>query len=128
MSLRRIQVRASIERRYVFKWGLLQDPGCESMCLRLKRSGKCDKILISLISTVTTITINLTAPLFDSGSIDVPHSTTHLVAMSSNMCEFSEGLMPHPVCTAEYIKKSRWPVVHPSAVKSSCLIVFFKKH
>ena len=66
--------------------------------------------------------INLSVPLFDPGPIEHPHIPIHLAAVNAYMCqvagEVADGVRPHPVCTADYIRDVMWPAVRVGAARS----------
>ena len=66
--------------------------------------------------------INLSVPLFDPGPIEHPDIPIHLAAVNAYMCqvagEVADGLRPHPVCTADYIRDVMWPAVRRGAARS----------
>ena len=116
------QVRAHIERRYGLKWSPA-GPWMREYVLAVKEIWRAWQNSEQPDFSGQHYNINLTVPLFDPGPIDTPYIPIHLAAVNSYMCEVagevSEGLRPHPVCTAEYIKKVMWPGVHRGAAKSS---------
>lgn len=67
-------------------------------------------------------TINLSVPLFDPGPIEHPAIPIHLAAVNPYMCqvagEVADGVRPHPVCTAQYIREVMWPAVRAGAARS----------
>jgi probable F420-dependent oxidoreductase len=122
------QVRAHIERRYGFKW-TPAGPWMREYVLAVKEIWRAWQNSDQPNFSGQHYNINLTVPLFDPGPIDVPHIPIHLAAVNPYMCEVagevSEGLRPHPVCTAGYIENVMWPAVHRGAAKSSRSIVDF---
>ena len=66
--------------------------------------------------------INLSVPLFDPGPLEHPHIPIHLAAVNAYMCqvagEVADGMRPHPVCTAQYIREVMWPAVAAGAARS----------
>jgi probable F420-dependent oxidoreductase len=122
------QVRAHIERRYGFKWAPA-GPWMREYVLAVKEIWRAWQNSDQPNFSGQHYNINLTVPLFDPGPIDVPHIPIHLAAVNPYMCEVagevSEGLRPHPVCTADYIKNVMWPAVHRGAAKSSRSITDF---
>jgi probable F420-dependent oxidoreductase len=116
------QVRAHIERRYGLKWSPA-GPWMREYVLAVKEIWRAWQNSEQPDFSGQHYNINLTVPLFDPGPIDTPDIPIHLAAVNSYMCEVagevSEGLRPHPICTAEYIKNVMWPAVHRGAAKSS---------
>ena len=59
--------------------------------------------------------LNLVVPLFDPGPIEHPHIPIHVAAVNEYMCqvagEVAQGVRPHPVCSAAYIKDVMLPAL-----------------
>jgi alkanesulfonate monooxygenase SsuD/methylene tetrahydromethanopterin reductase-like flavin-dependent oxidoreductase (luciferase family) len=57
--------------------------------------------------------LNLMVPLFDPGPSAQPDIPIHIAVVSPYMCgvagEVADGLRPHPVCTAKYIREVMLP-------------------
>jgi probable F420-dependent oxidoreductase len=63
--------------------------------------------------------LNLIVPLFDPGPIEYPQIPIHLAAVNAYMCqvagEVADGVRPHPVCTAAYIREVMLPALRRGA-------------
>jgi probable F420-dependent oxidoreductase len=59
--------------------------------------------------------LNLVVPLFNPGPIEHPRIPVHLAAVNAYMCqvagEVGDGVRPHPVCTASYIRDVMVPAL-----------------
>ncbi len=66
--------------------------------------------------------ISLSVPLFDPGPLDHPDIPIHLAAVNAYMCqvagEVADGVRPHPVCTAHYIREVMWPALRVGAARA----------
>jgi probable F420-dependent oxidoreductase len=114
------QVRAHIERRFGFKW-YAAGPWMREYVLAVKEIWRAWQQSEQPNFKGQHYNINLTVPLFDPGPIDFPNIPIHLAAVNPVMCrvagEVADGLRPHPVCTAEYIRNVMWPAVHKGMAK-----------
>jgi probable F420-dependent oxidoreductase len=66
--------------------------------------------------------LNLLVPLFTPEPIDDPAIPIHLAAVNPYLCqvagEVADGVRPHPVCTAQYIREVMLPAVRKGATKT----------
>jgi probable F420-dependent oxidoreductase len=66
--------------------------------------------------------LNLMVPLFDPGPIAQPDIPIHIAAVNPYMCgvagEVADGVRPHPVCTAKYVREVMLPAVAAGAVRT----------
>ena len=66
--------------------------------------------------------LDLTVPLFVPAPLDHPDIPIHLAAVKPGLCkvagEVADGVRPHPVCTADYMKKVMLPAAAAGAAKS----------
>lgn len=112
------QVKGHIERRYGMKWSA---PGpwmreyvqaVRALWAAWQSGGKLD-------FRGKHYQLNLLVPLFTPAPIEHPEIPIHLAAVNAYMCqvagEVADGLRPHPVCTAQYIREVMLPAVHKGA-------------
>ena len=66
--------------------------------------------------------LNLTVPLFVPGPLDHPRIPIHLAAVKPALCsvagEVANGVRPHPVCTAGYMREVMLPAAQRGAEKA----------
>lgn len=66
--------------------------------------------------------LDLTVPLFVPAPLDHPDIPIHLAAVKPGLCkvagEVADGVRPHPVCTADYMKKVMLPAAAVGAARS----------
>ena len=114
------QVRGHIQRRFGFKWSapgpwMREYVGAVREIWRAWQTGEQPSFHGDHYD------ISLTVPLFDPGPIEHPQIPIHLAAVNSYMCEVAgevaDGIRPHPVCTADYIREVMWPAVRKGAEK-----------
>ena len=115
------QVKGHIERRFGFEWSppgpwMREYIGAIRALWHAWQSGGQPRFYGKHYQ------ITLTVPLFDPGPIDYPSIPIHLAAVNPYMCrvagEVADGVRPHPVCTAQYIKEVMLPAVRAGAVRA----------
>jgi probable F420-dependent oxidoreductase len=66
--------------------------------------------------------LDLTVPLFVPAPVDHPNIPIHLAAVKPGLCkvagEVADGVRPHPVCTADYMREVMLPAAAAGALKS----------
>lgn len=114
------QVRAHIERRYGFKWSA-PGPWMREYVEALRAIWQAWQHGEQPAFHGQHYDISLSVPLFDPGPIEHPDIPVHLAAVNPYMCqvagEVADGLRPHPVCTAEYIRDVMWPAARRGAAR-----------
>jgi probable F420-dependent oxidoreductase len=66
--------------------------------------------------------LDLTVPLFVPAPVDHPNIPIHLAAVKPGLCkvagEVADGVRPHPVCTADYMREVMLPAAAAGALKA----------
>jgi probable F420-dependent oxidoreductase len=112
------QVKGHIERRFGFHWSA-PGPWMREYILAIRAVWESWQNRTPLDFNGQHYRLNLIVPLFDPGSIDHPHIPIHVAAVNEYMCqvagEVADGVRPHPVCSAAYIKDVMLPSLHSGA-------------
>ena len=115
------QVRGHIERRYGMQWSAA-GPWMREYVQAVRAVWLGWQQGQQPIFCGQHYKINLSVPLFDPGPLEHPHIPIHLAAVNAYMCqvagEVADGIRPHPVCTAQYIRDVMWPAVQAGAARS----------
>ena len=115
------QVKGHIERRYGMKWSA-PAPWMREYVQAVRAVWDCWQNGTSLSVQGEHYNINLMVPLFNPGPIEHPNIPIHLAAVNPMMCqvagEVADGIRPHPVCSAEYIRDVMTPALHRGAAKA----------
>ena len=112
------QVKGHIERRFGFHWSA-PGPWMREYILAIRAVWESWQNRTPLDFNGEHYRLNLIVPLFDPGPIDHPHIPIHVAAVNEYMCqvagEVADGVRPHPVCSAAYIKDVMLPSLHRGA-------------
>ena len=112
------QVKGHIERRFGFHWSA-PGPWMREYILAIRAVWESWQNRMPLDFNGEHYRLNLIVPLFDPGPIDHPHIPIHVAAVNEYMCqvagEVADGVRPHPVCSAAYIKDVMLPSLHSGA-------------
>ncbi|MGR8918998.1 MAG: TIGR03617 family F420-dependent LLM class oxidoreductase [Gammaproteobacteria bacterium] len=115
------QVRGHIQRRYGMRWSA-PGPWMREYVQALRAVWQAWQHGEQPRFAGEHYTIDLTVPLFDPGPIDDPAIPVHLAAVNPYLCEVAgevaDGVRPHPVCTADYIREVMWPAVRRGAARA----------
>lgn len=115
------QVKGHIERRYGLKWS---PPGTwmREYVLALRAIWNAWQNGGPLEVRGEHYNISLLVPLFTPAPMEHWRIPVHLAAVNPYMCqvagEVADGVRPHPVCTAEYIREVMLPAVQKGAAKA----------
>lgn len=114
------QVRGHIERRYGFHWAP-PGPWMREYIEAVREIWDAWQHARQPAHHGAHYDITLTVPLFDPGPIEHPAIPIHVAAVNTYMSEVAgevaDGLRPHPMCTAAYIRDLMWPAVRRGAAK-----------
>lgn len=112
------QVRGHIERRYGMRWSA-PGPWLREYVQAVRAVWDCWQHGTPLRHQGEHYRLSLMVPLFQPGPIEHPRIPIHLAAVNAYMCqvagEVADGLRPHPVCTADYIRTVMLPAAHKGA-------------
>jgi len=117
------QVKGQNERRYAAPWTAAPGP-------RLREYLQCMHAMFETFQGGGTphafegkhYKFNLMPEFFNPGPIPHPHVPIHLAAVNPYMCrlagEVSDGIFPHPICTAPFIRETMLPALQAGARKA----------
>lgn len=115
------QVRGHIERRYGLRWSA-PGPWMREYVAAVREIWRAWQAGRQPSFHGDHYDISLTVPLFDPGPIAHPDIPVHLAAVNPYMCqvagEVADGVRPHPVCTAEYIRDVMLPAAARGAARA----------
>ena len=115
------QVKAHIERRYGIKWSA-PGPWMREYVQAVHAIWHAWQNGEQPALHGEHYEISLNVPLFDPGPIAHPKIPVHLAAVNTYMCrvagEIADGLRPHPVCTADYIREVMLPAARTGAARA----------
>ena len=115
------QVKGHIERRFGMKW---QAPGpwMRDYVLALRALWDSWQHGTRLDFHSPHYDLSLQVPLFTPDPIEHPAIPVHLAAVNAYLCqvagEVADGVRPHPVCTAHYIREVMWPALRRGAARA----------
>lgn len=114
------QVKGHNERRYGVPWTTPVGP-------RMREYIQCLRAIFKTFQNIAQPTFfegrhyryTMAPPVLTAGPIDHPHIPIHLGTVSPYLARLSgelcEGIFPHPVCTARYIREKLMPMVEAGA-------------
>lgn len=112
------QVKGHIERRFGFKWSA-PGPWMREYVQAMRAVWDSWQHGAKLDFNGEHYRLDLVVPLFNPGPIEHPRIPIHLAAVNEYMCqvagEVADGVRPHPVCTAEYIRDVMTPALRRGA-------------
>lgn len=112
------QVRGHIERRFGMKWSAA-GPWMREYVQAMRAVWESWQNGTPLDFAGDHYRLNLIVPLFDPGPIEHPEIPIHLAAVNPYMCqvvgEVADGVRPHPVCSADYIREVMIPAMQRGA-------------
>ncbi len=112
------QVKGHIERRFGLKWSA-PGPWMREYVQAMRAVWDSWQNGTKLDFNGEHYRLDLIVPLFDPGPIETPRIPVHLAAVNEYMCqvagEVADGVRPHPVCTAEYIRDVMTPALRRGA-------------
>lgn len=115
------QVRGHIMRRYGLPW-LPAGPWIRDYILAVRAIWDSWQNRTPLEFHSATYNLDLTVPLFVPAPVDDPGIPIHLAAVKPGLCrvagEVADGVRPHPVCTADYIRTVMLPAAYQGAAKA----------
>lgn len=113
------QVKGHIERRFGFHWSA-PGPWMREYILAIRAVWDSWQNHTPLDFQGEHYRLNLIVPLFDPGPIEHPQIPIHVAAVNEYMCqvagEVADGVRPHPVCSAAYIKDVMLPSLRRGAL------------
>jgi probable F420-dependent oxidoreductase len=122
------QVKGHIERRFGLKWSA-PGPWMRDYVQAIRAVWNAWQNRTPLNFDSAHYRLNLTVPLFDPGPIEHPRIPIHLAAVNEYMCqvagEVADGVRPHPVCSAAYIRDVMVPAVRRGATAAGRTAVPF---
>jgi probable F420-dependent oxidoreductase len=117
------QVKGQNERRYAAPWTAAPGPRlreyllCLQAMFRTFQNGERPSYF-----TGTHYQFTLMPPFFNPGPLDHPHVPIYVAAVNTYMSrlagELCDGIFPHPICTAKYMKEVMLPQVEAGARKA----------
>lgn len=112
------QVKGHIERRFGLQWSA-PGPWMREYVQAMRAVWQSWQHGTRLDFNGDHYRLNLIVPLFDPGPVEHPAIPIHLAAVNEYMCqvagEVADGVRPHPVCTAEYIRDIMIPAMSRGA-------------
>ncbi|MEN9728841.1 MAG: hypothetical protein RL434_3207 [Pseudomonadota bacterium] len=115
------QVKGHIERRFGMKWSA-PGPWIREYVQALHAIWNSWQACTPLDFAGKHYRMNLSVPLFTPEPIEHPVIPIHLAAVNPYLCqvagEVADGMRPHPVCTAHYIREVMLPAVRKGAHKA----------
>jgi probable F420-dependent oxidoreductase len=115
------QVKGHIERRFGLKWSA-PGPWMREYVQALRAIWSAWQHGTALDFHGRHYTLNLQVPLFTPEPIEHPEIPIYLAAVNPYLCqvagEVADGMRPHPVCTAHYIREVMWPAARKGATKA----------
>lgn len=115
------QVKGHIERRFSTPWAP-PVPRLREYILSLRAIWECWQHGAPLDVQGTYYQFSLMVPLFNPGPISHPEIPIHVAAVNPGMCRLAgqlcEGVRPHPITTARYMKEVMLPAVDAGAKKA----------
>ncbi len=115
------QVKGHIERRYGMRWSA-PGPWLREYILALRALWQAWQTGGKLDFQGAHYRLNLLVPLFTPEPIEHPDIPIHVAAVNAYMCqvagEVADGVRPHPVCTADYIRGVMLPAVRRGAARA----------
>jgi len=117
------QVKGQNERRYAAPWTASPGPRLREYILCLKamfdtfQNGERPHFFSGKHYQFT-----LMPPFFNPGPIEHPHIPIYIAAVNPYMCrlagELCDGIFPHPICTAQYMREVMIPAIAAGARKA----------
>ncbi|MFT4560488.1 MAG: putative F420-dependent oxidoreductase [Gammaproteobacteria bacterium] len=108
------QVKGHIERRFGFEWSP-PGPWMREYIQAVRAVWNSWQTSDPLDFNGPHYRLNLIVPLFDPGPIEHPNIPIHVAAVNEYMCqvagEVADGVRPHPVCSADYIRAVMLPAL-----------------
>ena len=115
------QVRGHIMRRYGLPW-IPAAPWMRDYILAVRSIWESWQNRTPLDFHSDTYNLDLTVPLFVPAPVDNPLIPIHLAAVKPGLCrvagEVADGVRPHPVCTADYMRDVMLPAAAAGAAKA----------
>ncbi len=115
------QVRGHIVRRYGLSWSPA-GPWIRDYILAVRAIWGSWQNRTNLDFHSATYNLDLTVPLFVPAPVEHPNIPIHLAAVKPGLCrvagEVADGVRPHPVCTADYMRTVMLPAAVAGAAKS----------
>jgi len=117
------QVKGQNERRYAAPWTASPGPRLREYILCLKamfetfQNGERPQFFNG-----AHYQFNLMPHFFNPGPIEHPHIPIYVAAVNPYMCrlagELCDGIFPHPICTAQYVRDAMLPAIAAGARKA----------
>jgi probable F420-dependent oxidoreductase len=115
------QVRGHVMRRFGMEWHPA-GPWLRDYIVALRGIWSSWQNGTPLDVATERYALNLTVPLFVPAPIEHPDIPVHVAAVKPGLCsvagEVADGVRPHPVCTADYIRSVMLPACALGAAKS----------
>ncbi|MSR15092.1 MAG: TIGR03617 family F420-dependent LLM class oxidoreductase [Gammaproteobacteria bacterium] len=115
------QVKGHIERRFGVKWSA-PGPWMRDYVNAVRAIWTAWQHGTPLAFDSQHYTLNLLVPLFTPEPIEHSDIPIHLAAVNAYMCrvagEVADGVRPHPVCTAHYLREVMLPAVRKGAARA----------
>lgn len=117
------QVKGQNERRYATPWTAPPGPRLRDYILCMKamfdtfQNGEHPRFF-----TGKHYQFNLMPHFFNPGPIEHPHIPIYIAAVNPYMCRLAgalcDGIFPHPICTAQYLREVMLPAIEAGARKA----------
>jgi probable F420-dependent oxidoreductase len=115
------QVRGHIMRRFGMEWHPA-GPWIRDYVMALKGIWGAWQTESPIDVQTERYNLNLTVPLFVPAPIEHPGIPVHIAAVKPGLCkvagEVADGVRPHPVCTADYMRSVMVPACEAGALKA----------
>jgi probable F420-dependent oxidoreductase len=117
------QVKGQNERRYAAPWTAAPGPRLREYILCMQamfdtfQNGEPPRFF-----TGNHYQFNLMPHFFNPGPIEHPHIPIYIAAVNPYMCRLAgalcDGIFPHPICTAQYMREVMLPAIEAGARKA----------
>jgi probable F420-dependent oxidoreductase len=116
------QVKGQNERRYAAAWTAAPGPRLREYLLCMQAMFRTFQTGERPNYTGQHYQFTLMSPFFNPGPIDHPHVPIYVAAVNPYMGrlagELCDGIFPHPICTAAYLKRVLIPAIADGARKA----------